>query len=298
MEVGIGGRLDATNVVSPLATVITNIGLDHTLILGDTHARIAYEKAGIVKPGVPCVTAVDDPIALEVIERKARDEHAPLRRVVPASAQTLGSGIQWRTLSHAEANRPVFSVRTDHLDYDSLQCGLLGSFQQANAACAIGAVEDVAEARGFAVDREAVREGLAGTNLPGRMQIIRRRPTVLLDGAHNRLAAVALRDELKEMQYERLLLVVGMAAGHEPADVVGVLGPLATIVYATQPTWSRGITATEIAEAARVHCSEVHVVNPPHDAAQRALSDARPDDLVVVTGSFYVVGDVRPAALT
>ncbi len=295
IEVGIGGRLDATNVVSPLATVITNIGLDHMHILGDTHAKIAYEKAGIIKAGIPCVTAADVPEALDVIGRRAREEVAPVARVLPAKSEvTGGREIRWRTVADGHENRPLFSVLTDRNEYTELRSGLLGSFQQVNAACAIGAVEAAAEARGFAIREEAVRKGLAQTTLPGRMQIARRNPTLLLDGAHNHIAALALRDELLKMRYDRLLLVIGMVAGHEPQGVVDVLAPLASHVYATRPTWNKALPEEEIAEAARPHCADVEILSPPLAAARKALSDAGPRDLIVITGSFYVVGDVDP----
>jgi len=290
VEVGIGGRLDATNIVSPLVTVITNIGLDHTHILGDTLGKIAFEKAGIIKPGVPCVTAVDSSEALDVIRARAAEDSAPLIRV----GNDGKAAIRWRTTDESEPGRPEFAVTTPRGEYSGLRCGLLGSFQQVNAACAIGAVEEVAAARGFAVQPEAIRGGLAATTLPGRMQIIRRRPTLLLDGAHNPIAAAALRAELEKMRTGRILLVIGMVAGHEPEGVVDVLGPLASIVYATQPTWSKVHSAEHIAACARTVCGDVRVAATPQEAVRQALSEAQLDDLVVVTGSFYVVGDVDP----
>jgi dihydrofolate synthase/folylpolyglutamate synthase len=292
VEVGLGGRLDATNVVEPLVTVITNVGLDHMHILGDTHAKIAWEKAGIIKPGVPCVTAADVPEALEVIRARAAELGAPLLEV--RNAGETGT-IRWHETGESENERPEFEVETPQNRYPGLRSGLLGAFQQVNAACAIGAVEELATARGFSVVTEAVREGIARTFLPGRMQIVRRRPTLLFDGAHNAIAARALRDELEKMRHGRLLLVIGMVAGHEPEGVVDVLAPLASRVYATQPTWNKAVPAEEIAQAARPACPDVRIVSPPNEAARHALADAGPDDLVVVTGSFYVVGDVNSA---
>jgi dihydrofolate synthase/folylpolyglutamate synthase len=292
VEVGLGGRLDATNVVAPLATVITNVGLDHTHILGDTHAKIAWEKAGIIKPGVPCITAAEVPEALEVIRTRAAELGAPLLEVRHDSED---AAIRWRETGGTGDMRPEFEVQTPRNRYAGLRSGLLGAFQQVNAACAIGAVEQLSAARGFAIQPDAVREGIARTFLPGRMQIVRRGPTLLLDGAHNAIAAQALRDELVKMERERLLLVIGMVAGHEPRGVVDVLAPLAARVYATQPTWSKGLPAEEIARAAQPSCPDVRIFTPPHEAARQALAEAGPNDLVVVTGSFYVVGDVNPA---
>lgn len=297
VEVGIGGRLDATNIVDPLVTVITNVGLDHTHILGDTVEKIAFEKAGIIKPGVPCVCAAGAGPALDVIARRADGAGAPLLKVAARRAMsTDATSIFWHTVDEREPGRPEFIVTTRRRDYARLRCGLLGSFQQANAACAIGAAEETAEARGVELKPEIVREALAATTLPGRMQVVRRAPTLMLDGAHNAIAAEALRDELIKMEHGRLLLVIGMVAGHEPEDVVDKLAPLASTVFATQPAWNRALPAERIADAARRSCADVRIMASPNEAARRALAEAGPEDLVVVTGSFYVVGDLDPTA--
>jgi len=298
IEVGLGGRLDATNVVSPLSTVITNIGLDHMHILGDTHAKIAYEKAGIIKPGIPCITATDNSEALEVIRQRADEENASLIRVVHDSQPQDANVIQWKVTGNINDNRPEFTVITGCNEYTGLRAALLGEYQLANAGCAIGAVEEASNRIGFRMDPDAVRRGVEKTTLPGRMQIARWNPTLLLDGAHNQIAAEALRAELGKMQYERLLLVIGMVAGHEPGGVVSVLSPLAAKVFATQPNWHKSIDPEEIAAAARISNSNVEIVTPALDAARNALAEAGPNDLVLVTGSFYLVGDVNPALLS
>jgi dihydrofolate synthase/folylpolyglutamate synthase len=298
IEVGLGGRLDATNVVSPVSTVITNIGLDHTHILGDTHAKIAFEKAGIIKPGIPCITATDNPEALDVIRRRSEESGAPLYEVIQNSASTDANAIHCKVTGYADDNRPEFSVTTQRREYFELRAGLLGSYQIANAGCAIGAVEEASVQRGFTMDCEAVRRAIATTTLPGRMQIARTNPTLLLDGAHNAIAAEALRAELCKMKYDQLVLVIGMVGGHEPAGVVNVLAPLASKVFATQPDWHKSIPVQEMAEAVRATNPNVETVTPPLEATRKALSEAGPNDLVLVTGSFYLVGEVNPEKLT
>lgn len=285
VEVGIGGRLDATNVVAPDATVITNIGLDHTHILGDTHAKIAAEKAGIIKPGIPCVTATTEPEALGVIQTIARRNDAPLR--IAAPDRYTGAEVTW------SEGGDTFDIRTPNRRYRELTSGLHGSYQRANAACAVAAVEMAADARGFAVHEDAVRTAIAEVRMPGRFEIIRRRPTVVLDGAHNAMAAQALAEEIRKLPFDRLFLVVGMVQGHEPEGVLAPFAPRSTHVFATEPTWMRRQPAENVAEAARSLGCRVTTVTPPTLALEAALAEAGPDDLVLVTGSFYTVGDIR-----
>jgi len=294
VEVGLGGRLDATNVLQPLSTVITNIGLDHTHILGDTHAKIAWEKAGIVKPGVPLVTAAEEPSALEVIRAVAAERGAPLTRVLaPGGPPPLPGECTVEVCGDEHA----FAVCTPRRSYRDLRLGMLGGWQRINAGCAIAAVEDLAASAGFPVREEAVRQALARTALPGRMEVACRRPLVILDGAHNAMAAEALAAEIARFPVRRLLLVLGMVAGHDPEGVVQALAPLASRVYATQPAWRRALPVERIAQCARRWCPEVRSMAPPLEAARQALADAHPEDLVLITGSFYVVGDVPPSAL-
>ncbi len=303
VEVGIGGRLDATNVVSPLVCVITNIGLDHMHILGDTHEKIAAEKAGIIKPGVPVITAADDPDALNVISSIANDRSAPLVRVIPEEYPLSPPHPLTHSTTHPLtpiewSERPDgLCVQTPRGCYSGLRLRMQGRFQYPNAACAIAAVEVLAEASGFPVSENALREGLLKAYVPGRLEIVHERPLVVMDGAHNTLAARALVDEVRRMSYQRLLLVIGMAAGHEPERVVSELAPLSDRVYATQPTWDRGLPAERIARIARQYCNEVRIITPPLAAAKEALQESRPEDLVLITGSFYVVGDIPPGRL-
>jgi dihydrofolate synthase/folylpolyglutamate synthase len=293
IEVGIGGRLDATNVITPQVSVITNIGLDHTHVLGDTHAKIAAEKAGIIKPGVPAVTATEEPSALAVIRQVAAERQAPLVHVLPSEA----GAARGEAVARVTAAEDRFAVETPNASYCDLSLRLRGDYQRLNAACAIVALERMAESAGFTLRADAVSEGLRRAYLPGRLDVVHRHPLVIMDGAHNGLAADALAREVVKLSRGRLLLVVGMAAGHPPETVLEHLGPLASTVYATRPIFSRGLPEETIADAARVWCSDVRTVTPPIEAARQALASAEPEDLVLITGSFYTVGDVHPADL-
>lgn len=285
LEVGLGGRLDATNVVTrPLMTVITNIGLDHTELLGETLGEIAAEKAGIVKPGIPCVTGV--PVggeAWQVIARVCEERGAPLISVGPP--EPAADGVTLTT--------PRRTLAGVHLE-------LRGAFQATNAAAALCALDSVAVNDLPPLTDEAVRRGLETAWVPGRLEQVRTHPAVVVDVAHNELSALVLAEALRD-QYgadrRRLTLVVGLSRHHDPAPFLAPLAALRpALLIATQPAF-RPRPALDVAEAARRHgVSDIQTVETGiADAVRSALSQAGPDDLVCVTGSFYTVGDVPPA---
>jgi len=294
VEVGLGGRLDATNVVQPLVSVITSIGWDHMDRLGDTLGKIAAEKAGIIKPGAPVVTGVTDAEPLQVIRDHAQRAGVPLtevkpeRMVIPPPVRT----IHWQD-EGVHRMRQRVSVRTTDDVYRHLSLRLLGKHQCSNAAVAIGAVEALRHAHRVEIPEGAIRIGLEHTTLPGRMQVVRRSPTLLLDGAHNVDAARCLAQAITDsFRYRRVILVLGMTRGHEPQGVVDTLAPLASHIFFTQPSDPRGRPATDLPEASTVKLPPYDIVPSVPVAVERAMSMAQPDDLVCVTGSFYVVGEV------
>jgi dihydrofolate synthase / folylpolyglutamate synthase len=311
VEVGLGGRLDATNIVKPAVTVITTIGLDHTAQLGDTHALIAGEKAGIIKCGVPCYSGVEHPEAFPVIEWVAQQQQAPLTRVRrgPVTVPTHDAAlVHWDTASmpaameqgraQTEQMAPL-TVATETRRYADMEVRLAGLYQRANAACAVAAVEGLLTDRGATLTADAVQQALATTTLPGRMERVRlpHGPLVVLDGAHNEMAAQALAGAVAALRAQegtrRLLLVVGMLTGHEPEGVLAPFVPQADRVYVCQPDWKRAFPAEEVAAIARRYGSQVEVIPSVSDAVNAAIAAANPDDMVLVTGSFYTVGEVR-----
>ena len=310
IEVGIGGRLDATNLVKPIVTVITNIGLDHTQILGDTHALIAAEKAGILKPGIPCFTAVENAEALEVIERIAAERGVPLARVRQGSAEGPTQDpaqVHWNL--EKPGGDPIsphharFRVATPQRVYPELDLRMHGLYQRFNASCAVAAAESALQSNGHTLSVEAVRSALATTILPGRMQEItlRNGTRLILDGAHNGIAAAALEGPItahrQQQRIQRLLLVVGMVGGHDPAEVLAPFAAEAAQIYVCQPNWKRALPAEEIADAARRFTAQVQVIPDVAEAVHAAIAEAGANDLILVTGSFYTVGEVPIAAL-
>ena len=293
VEVGLGGRLDATNIVDPSATVITNIGLDHTHILGDTHSKIAFEKAGIVKEGIPLITATDDPDALAVIRQVANERSAHLSYVSEAPPGVGGDSSHIRYYAQGGSLTVSTAIRL----YPDLHLGMVGHHQFANAACAIGAVETLGERCGFNVNADKVSMGLAKARLPGRFEIRRHNPTFVLDGAHNAISALAVSEEIARMKWDRLFLVIGMTIGHPPEEFLRPFIPSANRLFATLPTRYKALPAEDIADAAAKLGMESEIIRDPREAARRALAEAGSDDLVLITGSFYIVGDIPPGSV-
>lgn len=283
VEVGLGGRHDATNVILPDVAVVTNVTVDHTDYLGNKLAQIAGEKAGIVKPGVPVVTGAVG-TALSIIGRECGAKGAPLfvlgrdfsvvARENSLAGQTLDVSGWWGQTT-------------------GLRMNLLGRHQQENAACAVAAARLLIE-RGWRVGEDAVRDGLAAAVWPGRLEIVREKPLVVLDGAHNAAGAAALRDGLQDyFPGRRLILVLGMLADKERAEAAATLCPLARTVVVTRPPGSRAGDWRKLAALARRHSPAVHEIENIAAAVSRALALAGPEDAVVITGSLYLIAEAR-----
>ncbi len=293
VEVGIGGRLDATNVIpAPLAAVITHIGLDHTKILGDTLAQIASEKAGILKPGTVCVTAVPPGEALDVIAARAAELGCPLRRVAPASEGAEAF------VTHASGPGGAVTLTLPGGVLPDLKLNLRGPFQAGNAAAAAAAIE-VARQRGVEVSFDALRAGLEAAALPGRFQVVcdghGGRPALVLDGAHNEDGARVLAQALDAtFPDRRRVFVVGMKKDHDAEPFLRLVAPRAARVVATAPSF-KPRPAAETAAAAEALGLTVQVIEPAAVAIARTWEAARGDEVVVVTGSFYTVGETPQA---
>lgn len=288
IEVGIGGRLDATNAIpQTLVSVITNIGFDHMEILGHTLGAIAGEKAGIIKEDGLCVTGIEPGEALDVVERVCRDRNARLVHLQP--------GKDW--LSHSDG---TVTIKTARRRLENASLKLKGRFQHANAALAVNALD---EAGISGLTDEIVRKGLAEAFVPGRFEAVRDSgPKIIADGAHNELAGYVLGDALASelsAKSRPVFVVLGMSRGHEPEAflkaLIGGFQPVAVI--ATEPSF-RPNPAEEVAAAAhKLGVAIIETAIPAEEAARRALELAKgyPDAVIVVTGSFYTVGDLPPA---
>jgi dihydrofolate synthase/folylpolyglutamate synthase len=288
VEVGLGGRFDATNVLEPRLCLITNIGLDHTDRLGETLEEIAFEKAGILRAGVPAITGAAPP-ALGVIEAQAGELGAPLWR--------LGQEIRVSDI-HVDATGGGFHLELPGEALPGLTVGMRGRHQIENAALAAAAAVRLRDV-GARVPEAAIRAGLASAVIPGRLEVIGARPTVLLDAAHNPDGARALAAALEELfgDRRRLLLVLAVSRLHDPAEVVGILAPLADHVFATASSHPAATPAAETAELARAAvrgAGKALVTEVPTVAAAvaAARAEAEPEDLICVAGSIYALGEV------
>ena len=284
LEVGLGGRLDATNVVTPEVSVITSISRDHTAILGDTLAEIASEKAGIVKPGVPVVSSPQEGEALEVIRAVCARKGAPLTLV--------GHDWRWEAALTRDAGQ-AFTLYHDGDAMSGLWIPLLGAFQVENAATAV-AVLTVLQEGGLVLPQEAIREGLSAVDWPGRMEVLARGPLVIADSAHNGDSARKLVAALKSsFEYERLFVVLGASADHLTAALLGALLDAADRAIATQAQHPRAARPGLIVErAAELGLSLTPVPSVP-DALDMALDEAGPNDLICCTGSVFVAAEAR-----
>jgi dihydrofolate synthase/folylpolyglutamate synthase len=280
LEVGMGGRLDATNVVRPVLSIISNIALDHAEYLGRRLEDIAREKAGIIRRGGVCITAARQASALAVIGRVCRQKGARLLR--------MGREIRIR----AEAGGS-FHFYGPALELGNLSLALAGPHQRENAALALGAL-GILRTRDFKISDEAVRLGLASVRWAGRLEIVAKRPTILLDGAHNAAGSAALRRALEEFEFRRLILVLGVLADKDYRGIIRRLAPLAHRLIATRPPDDRALAPELLAAEAMRWIRRVEVVTKPRDAVARAREAAGADDLICIAGSLYLVGAVRP----
>ncbi len=288
LEVGIGGRLDATNVTEPRVAVITNVDFDHVEILGSSIAAIAREKAGVIKPSRPVVSSCDQPEAVEIIRRRATELRAELLET-PSFAQLS----QVKDLR----GRYSFDLALDGDHFADLSLPLQGRFQIKNAVAALAAAWRLNQ-EGFAIPRIAMVEGLRKTRWPGRMETVRERPLVLLDGAHNpagaREVATFVKDELAG---KHLRLVYASMRDKAIAEITRILFPLAEQVYLTRPSLARAASPDEILAAAPFRPEPCVVEPDPARAIERACQASHPEDVVLATGSLFLVGDIRRALL-
>ncbi|MBD2844623.1 bifunctional folylpolyglutamate synthase/dihydrofolate synthase [Paenibacillus sp. IB182496] len=292
-ETGLGGRLDVTNVVNPVISVITNVGHDHMDILGDSLLAIAKEKAGIIKPGVPIVSAVSQPEVREL-----------MRETAAARRSTLYlQDEQFRTvLREARPGEQVFSFEGPFRALDPLRISLSGAHQIDNAAVAVMALEVLRQYNALIVEDEAMARGLADAAWPGRLEMIRQEPRILLDGAHNPEGAEALAAALRSTyEYGELHLMLGMLANKNHRETLKHILPLAKTVIATEPDFRKRLSAEtlgELAEEIRGNHAFELIVEPDWRAAlQRLEAIAAPSDLAVVTGTLYLIADVRSRLL-
>lgn len=279
IEVGLGGRLDATNVIRPRVAAITNIALEHQEYLGSTPAAIAREKAGIIKTGVPVVTGARGE-ALEVIGETAARLGAPLT--------VVSESYRWTVRESGFAGQ-TFDLRGTRRAYEGLRIPLAGRHQVENAVLAVAVAETLDE-QGIPLDETAIRRGLTEVEWPGRLQVVREHPRIVLDGAHNPAGTEALAAFLTEHRAAlgRLVLVFGVLQDKDWETMLGLLAPLADEIILTHPPTTRGADPAGLRSAVRGHAG-TRVAAEPAEALALACSTAGAADTILVAGSLYTV---------
>jgi dihydrofolate synthase/folylpolyglutamate synthase len=286
LEVGMGGRLDATNVTSPRIALITNIDFDHMEFLGSTLAAIAAEKAGIIKPHRPIISAVENAEASDVIRRRADECGAELLE--------LDKIAQISNL-RARQGRYSFDVSLGKDRFGRLVCRLLGKFQVRNTVAAVAAAWRLRD-EGFKISRRSIVRGLRAASWPGRLERISSKPLVLLDGGHNPGAARELASFIQqELPGRRVRLVYASMRDKAIKEICASLFPLAEEVYLTHPEHPRAASPDEILAAINFRPANVHIEIDPVHALEKAFATSQPDDVVLVVGSLFLVGAIKKA---
>jgi dihydrofolate synthase/folylpolyglutamate synthase len=284
-EVGMGGRLDATNILVPEVAVITQIDFDHENYLGHSIQEIAAEKAGIIKPGARVVSAAEHLIARVAIRRRVAEQYAFLVEIENEfyieNITTHEGCFKFTAVSNTSGASILLNVP------------LPGRFQVRNALTALAAARMLAE-RGAPIDDDAIARGIASTVWPGRLERIAGKPEIYFDGAHNPSGAreIAVFWET-HLPGRNIYLIYGALRDKAVDEIAGLLFPHASSVILTSPAQSRAISAPVLAEMTRHHARQVEVIPDPNLAFERALELASPDDVIFVTGSLYLVGDLR-----
>jgi dihydrofolate synthase/folylpolyglutamate synthase len=294
LEVGMGGRLDSTNVCLPLVSVITSISFDHTKQLGNTLAAIAGEKAGIIKPGVPVVSGVVPDEPRQVIEAASRGAGSRLVQ--------LGRDFDFCYRPPAECDRSDQPARFDYRyasgptgrQWRDIELNLLGRHQAANAAVALATLEQLGE-RGFRIHEPAVRAGLKSVRWPARVEVVGRRPTIVIDAAHNLASASALLETIDEsFVAQRRILVFASTKDKDLRGMLGLLLPrFDHVIFTRYLNNPRFVPPEELAELADELGAAYQLAEDPAAAWQHARQIAGPQDLICVTGSFFIAAEMR-----
>jgi len=283
LEVGMGGRWDATNACDSKVSVITNVDLEHTEWLGNSIRKIAFEKSGIIKDGASVITAETKNEALAEIEKKCKKMGAKLARV--------GKEIKIETLGCTD-RKNKYRITTREKEY-VVDLSLLGARQGLNAACAVGALEALGSKFDADVSARAIERGISRAWLPCRLEVLGRNPLVIMDSAHNPSAMRYLRESLGLFEFEKMILVVGMMKDKDIAGVMREIAPSAAIVVINKPKVERAAEPTILAHEAKKYAKNVYIVPDVKKSIELARSLVSGRDLILTTGSIYMLAEAR-----
>lgn len=281
MEVGMGGRLDATNIIRPLVSAITNISLEHQAFLGNRLIEIACEKAGIIKKGVNTITAAKQPKISELFRRICEERKAPFYQV--------GKDVRYRNsetgLSYYGLDRTIRNINLS----------LKGEFQHRNTALAIGILE-LLEKKGYKFDDKDIKTGVEETTWTGRVHVLSERPIIVVDGAHNPGAAAVLADAVKkDFTYKRLILVLGVMKDKDINSIVKEIAGMADHIICSSPEYYRSASPEELYSIVSGYSKKVEIIKSLPKAIDKARKLSKPDDMILITGSLFTVGEALTA---
>jgi len=279
MEVGLGGRLDATNICRAEASIITNVSLEHTRILGDTVEKIAYEKAGIIKENGVLITSAKDG-AMEVLEKVGRQRSSKLMRI--------GSEILIKR-AERKNNGQEFVIEISGKTYQGF-IPLFGAYQIENLACALGAIQAI----GIGISDEELQQGLEKISWPGRMEVVANKPMVILDCAKDPDAIARLRKTIEGFEYKRLIVVLGISSDKNLEQMTGEIAKISDqLIITAHKVMDRAADPKLLAQIAEKHSGKWMIVEDVKSAVKKAVEIAEKNDLVLVTGSLFTVAEAR-----
>ena len=286
LEVGLGGRLDSTNVVIPHVSIITNIGFDHTAILGNTLSSIAYEKAGIIKQGMPVVSAVEAPEALSVIEKTCKEKDARL--------YLLGRDIWIEEIRNTKSERGLMcTIKTWRHTYPEIFLPLVGAHQAKNCALVLGAIEIMREQGNISIDDETIRNALARVYCPARIEVVGGNPLIILDYAHTVDSMKFLRESLLgNFTFQKLILVLGFSQDKDLDNILKEIVTVGDSIIVTRSKNPRAAPPEDLSQRIERLCGkQPEITDNTQDAVVVAKRMASKEDLICITGSAYVAGE-------
>jgi len=275
-EVGLGGREDATNALSPFISVITNIGLEHTEALGNSLRSIAHEKAGIIRKNFPVVTAEREKEPLSEIKSECRKKNSPL--------VIIGKDVLLKKIN-CSMKGGHFIVRAKKT-YD-VETSLLGEHQGTNAATAIAVLEHMK------IPKRAIENGIKRAHVPGRLEITGKNPLIVMDSAHNPHAFRELKKSLPIFPHKKLILVTGIMKDKDIKKIIGIIAPLSDVIIINKPSLKRAAPPSLILREAKKYNKNVLIVKNVKESLEKAKSLAGKDDLILVAGSMYMLAEAR-----
>lgn len=287
IEVGLGGRLDSTNVINPILSIITSISYDHMHILGDTLEKIANEKAGIIKDGVPLILYPQDDESLKVIEERCKEKKSTIIKV-PRDCVDL---VQVTNNSNDDYIQKIV-VKTKECNYN-IDLSLLGKHQLLNCATVIHAVEQL-KSMGIEIERRHINLALEKVKWPGRMEVMSTEPLVVIDGAHNIDGIKKLTESIDTyFSYNKLVLILGILADKQVEQMVKTIVPKAEKIIAVTPNSDRAEIGAELAEVIKRYNSNVEVIEEYSEALKIGIENCGSQDLLLICGSLYMIGGMR-----